>query len=120
MFFNSNITVMRRDIGSYSDDGYFTAGSVNSLTIAANVQPLNTRELSQYTQILQGGNRSAKLIKIYTATPLQLDSQTTGQTADVIVWLDARYKVVFCEEWQSNIISHYRYIAQELITNDNE
>ena len=120
MFFNSHITVIRHNQGGYNNDGYYTAGSVKNVGIEANVQPLNTRELAQYTQILQGGNRSAKLVKIYTDETLKLDRQTAGQTADVIVWQNARYKVVMCEEWQSNIISHYRYIAQELISNDNE
>lgn len=120
MFFNHDITVLRQGAGTYGDDGYFIGGVTQELTIAANVQPLNTRERAQYTQILQGGNRSSLLVKIYSATPLLLDEQTTGQTADVILWRGKPYKVVMAEEWQSNIISHYRYIAQELITNDNE
>ena len=120
MFFNSNITVLRQSAGGYNDNGVFIDGVTTELTISANVQPLNSREREQYTQILQGGNRSVKLVKIYSATPLLLDAQTTGQTADVILWRGAPYKVVMAEEWQSNIISHYRYIAQELVTNDNE
>lgn len=120
MFFNSNITVLRQSAGGYNDDGVFIDGVTTELTIAANVQPINTRERAQYTQILPSGNRSAKLVKIYSATPLLLDAQTTGQKADVILWLNGAYKVIMAEEWQNNIISHYRYIAQELVNDDNE
>ena len=120
MFFNSNLTLIRQTAGGYNDDGVFIDGVSTELTISANVQPLNARELAQYTQILPSGNRSAKLVKIYSATPLQLDVQTTGQTADVVLWRNNAYKIVMAEEWQSNLISHFRYIAQELITNDNE
>lgn len=120
MFFNSNLTVLRKSAGGYNDDGVFVDGVTTEITIAANVQPLNTRELSQYTQILPGGNRSALLVKVYSATPLLLDEQTTGQTADVIIWRNKAYKIVMQEQWQSNIISHYRYIGQELVSNDNE
>ena len=120
MFFNSNLTVLRQGAGGYNDDGVFIDGVTTEITIAANVQPLNTREIAQYTDILASGNRSAKLVKVYSATPLLLDEQTTGQTADVIIWRNNAYKIVMAEEWQSSIISHYRYIAQELVTNDNE
>ena len=120
MFFNSNITVLRHGAGGYNSDGVFIDGVTTELSVMANVQPLNQREMAQYTQILPSGNRSAKLVKVYSAVPLLLDKQTTGQTADVILWRNNAYKIVMAEEWQSNIISHYRYIAQELVSNDNE
>ena len=119
MFFNTSITVTRHLLGRYNNDGEFVPGTVSSLTIKANVQPLNQRETEQYTQILQGGNRTASLVKIYTSAVLITDLQTANQSADVITWNNRDFKIVMVEEWLSGIISHYRYIGQEVITNDN-
>ena len=119
MFFNTTVTVLRNLAGHYDNDGYFVQGKSSTLTIKANVQPLNQREMAQYTAILPGGNRTAQLMKMYTNAFLNLDSQISNITADVIVWNNREFKVVMLEEWQSNIISHYRYILQEIITNDN-
>ena len=119
MFFNTDVDVIRHTLGRYNNDGEFVPGTVVTLTIKANVQPLNTREMEQYTHILQGGNRTTALVKIYTNTVLITDLQTVNQSADVITWNNRDFKIVMVEEWQSNIISHYRYIGQELITNDN-
>ena len=119
MFFNSTVTVTRNLAGHYNNDGYFVQGKSSTLTIQANVQPLNQREMAQYTAILPGGNRTAQLLKMYTNAFLNLDSQISNITADVITWRNRDFKVVMLEEWQSNIISHYRYILQEIIQNDN-
>lgn len=120
MFFDKNITITRKTAGGYNDDGVFVEGTSRTMTVLANVQPLNQRETEQYTQILPGGNRIAKLVKVYTNAILLTDVQTIGQTADSFEWLGRTYKIVMVEEWQSNIISHYRYIGQEVIANDNK
>jgi hypothetical protein len=119
MFFNTNVFLTRYATGQYNADGIFVPGETETTTIKANVQPLNQREMEQYTHVLQGGNRSAMLVKIYTNEVLLTDVQTTGQRADVITWNNRNFKIVMVEEWLSGIISHYRYIGQELIGNDN-
>ena len=119
MFFNTDVEATRHLLGRYNSDGEFVPGQTTKLTIKANVQPLNQREVEQYTHILQGGNRTTTLVKIYTNAVLITDLQTVNQSADVITWNNSDFKIVMVEEWQSGIISHYRYIGQELITNDN-
>lgn len=119
MFFNTDVDVIRHTVGRYNNDGVFVPGNEVRLTIKANVQPLNQRELEQYTHILQGGNRTTTLVKIYTNAVLLTDLQVTNQSADIITWNNRDFKIVMVEEWQSGIISHYRYIGQELIVNDN-
>lgn len=119
MFFDTSVTLTRYAVGQYDNDGYFVPGQTTTSTIKANVQPLNQRELEQYTHILPGGNRSASLVKIYTNEVLLTDVQTTDQRADVITWNGKNFKIVMVEQWLSGIISHYRYVGQELITNDN-
>lgn len=119
MFFDTSITVTRHLVGRYNNDGEFVPGKSSTYTIKANVQPLNQREMEQYTHVLQGGNRTANLVKIYTSAVLITDLQTANQSADIITWNNRDFKIVMVEEWLSGIISHYRYIGQEVITNDN-
>ena len=118
MFFNKEVPVLRTYNGSYTDGGVWQDGDVDEFTIKANVQPLNQRELEQYTSILPGGNRTILLVKIYTSEELMLDEQMTNQVADKIVWRGRKYKIAMKEEWQSNIISHYRYIGVEVVQNE--
>jgi hypothetical protein len=42
----------------------------------------------------------------------------TGQKADILLWLGKRYKIAMQEEWQSNIISHFRYIGVEVVQDE--
>lgn len=118
MFFNSQVALIRKAQSGYDDDGVWQDSTETETTIIANVQPLNASEKEQYTQILSGGNRTVSMVKIYTNALLMTDVQMGGQKADVIVWLGKRYKIAMKEEWQSNIISHFRYIGVEV--NQNE
>lgn len=114
MFFNRKVQILRSASGSYDDDGNWQDGTQQVLEVIANVQPLNTREIEQYTEILAGGNRTVSMVKIYTNAILLTDVQMTGQTADILVWRGKHYKIAMKEEWQSNIISHFRYIGVEV------
>ena len=118
MFFNSQVAMYRKAPSGYNDDGVWQDSAETQTTIIANVQPLNTSEKEQYTQILTGGNRTVSLVKIYTNAILLTDAQMGGQKADQIVWLGKRYKIAMREEWQSNIISHFRSIGVEVVQNE--
>lgn len=118
MFFNSQVTLIRKAQSSYNEDGEWQDATETQSTVIANVQPLNASEQAQYTQILSGGNRTIKMVKIYTNAVLLTDTQMGGQKADEIVWLGNRYKIAMQEEWQSNIISHFRYIGVEVDQNE--
>jgi hypothetical protein len=118
MFFNRKVQILRSASGSYDDDGNWQDGVQQTLDVIANVQPLNTREIEQYTQILAGGNRTISLVKIYTNAILLTDAQMTGQKADILLWLGKQYKIAMQEEWQSNIISHFRYIGVEVVQDE--
>lgn len=118
MFFNTNVEILRTTTGQYDDDGVWQDGTQQVLEVVANVQPLNARENEQYTEILAGGNRTVSMVKIYTNAILLTDAQMTGQKADVLLWLGKRYKIAMTEEWQSNIISHFRYIGVEVVQDE--
>ena len=118
MFFNSQVEVTRMGLGAYNDDGEWVDGTTENTTIIANVQPLNQSEREQYTQVLGFGNRTIMMVKIYTNAELHLDKQMGSQKADIITWLGRKYKIAMQEQWQSNIISHYRYIGVEVTPNE--
>lgn len=118
MFFNTNVEILRTTTGQYDDDGNWQDGVQQTLDVVANVQPLNAREFEQYTKILAGGNRTISLVKVYTNAILLTDVQMTGQKADILVWRGKHYKIAMKEEWQSNIISHFRYIGVEVVQNE--
>lgn len=114
MFFNRTVQILRSSAGQYDDDGNWQDGTQQTMDVIANVQPLNARENEQYTSILAGGNRTISMVKVYTNAILLTDAQMTGQKADILLWLGKQYKIAMAEEWQSNIISHYRYIGVEV------
>jgi hypothetical protein len=68
--------------------------------------------------MLPEGATNYNAVKIYSNTALQVEKQeqdgNAGQEADVLLWRGKRYKVVNCEEWQSNVISHFRMVAWEV------
>jgi len=114
MFFNSQVEVTRLGLGAYDDNGVWQDGTTETTTIIANVQPLNQSERDQYTEVLGFGNRTIMLVKIYTNAELNVDTQMGSQKADIISWLGKKYKIAMKEEWQSNIINHFRYIGVEV------
>lgn len=118
MFFNRQVEILRSADGQYDEDGVWQEGTQQVLNVVANVQPLNARETEQYTEVLAGGNRTISMVKIYTNAILLTDAQMTGQKADILLWLGKRYKIAMAEEWQSNIISHFRYVGVEVVQDE--
>ena len=118
MSFRTKQTVERITGGYYDDGGMWHDGEAETLEIIASVQPLNGNEKQQYVDMLPEGAVNYNAVKIYSNTPLQVEKQeqgeVAGQEADVLLWRGKRYKIVNCEEWQSNVISHYRMVGWEV------
>lgn len=118
MSFRTKQTVERITGGYFDDDGMWNTGTAETFEIMASIQPLNGDERAQYTNMLPEGATQYSAIKIYSNTQLQVEAQeqdgNNGTEADIVLWRNKRYKVVFCEEWQSNVISHFRMIAWEV------
>ena len=118
MGFRRKITIQRFSGGHVGDDGIYVPGSPDSIAIIASVQPLNINERTQYTQVDASGASTCSLIKLYTNFNLrpakQANEASEGNEADIVLWLDRKWKVVFVDAYQSGIISHYKAIAQEV------
>ena len=118
MSFRTKQTVERVTGGYYDDNGMWHDGEAETIEIIASVQPLNSDERAQYVEMLPEGATNYNAVKIYSNTALQVEKQeqdgNAGQEADILCWRGKKYKIVNCEEWQSNVISHFRMVGWEV------
>ena len=118
MSFRTKQTIERVTGGHYDDGGMWHDGEAETLEIIASVQPLNSDERAQYVEMLPEGAANYNAVKMYSNTALRVQKQAqgniAGQEADVLLWRGKRYKIVSCEEWQSNVISHFRMVGWEV------
>lgn len=118
MSFRSKQTVERTTGGYIDDDGMWNDGQAETFEIIASVQPLNADEKAQYVEMRPEGATNYNAVKIYSNTALQVQKQAqgdiAGQEADILLWRGKRYKIINCEEWQSNVISHFRMVGWEV------
>ena len=117
--FRKQQTFRRYSGGYYDDNGEWNDGSFEESTFLASVQPLNQSEMSQYVDRMPQGGVVFSAVKIYSDTPLRTEKQelrdgTPFQEADQLVWRGRLWKVIQCEEWQSDVINHYRMVAWEI------
>lgn len=112
--------ILRVSGGHYDEEGMWQPGeTVEEFSILASVQPMNLNETQQYSQLKPEGATSLKAVKIYSTEPLRAALQeradgTPGVEADILLWRGRRWKVVFCAEWQSDVINHYKMVAWEV------
>lgn len=111
MGFRKPVQIMRKSVGKWNDDGIWAPGTEETMTISASVQPLRS---SEYTAIDPEGNHTVRGVKAYTDTELYTDREKDRE-ADVILWRGSRWKVVQCDSFQSDVISHFRAYALEVI-----
>lgn len=117
--FRSQQTYRRYSGGYWDNNGEWNEGGYEELTFMASVQPLNSQETAQYVEMMPDGGVNFSAVKIYSNTPLRVEKQalkdgTPLQEADVLVWRGRLWKVIQCEDWQSNVINHFRMVAWEV------
>ena len=118
MSFRKKITVLRTIGGYFDNDGMWNDGTSEEITIFASVQPLNYDEKAQYSTLAPEGATEYSAVKLYSNVALKPAKQaldgSTMQEADVVLWRGRQYKVVLCEDWQSDVINHYHMVAWEI------
>lgn len=118
MSFRKKITVLRTIGGYFDNDGFWHDGTSEEITIFASVQPLNYDEKAQYSTLAPEGATEYRAVKLYSNVALNPAKQeldgSTMQEADVVLWRGRQYKVVLCEEWQSDVINHFHMVAWEI------
>jgi|GEM_PF-966806 len=114
MSFRKPQTIYRKKNGFVNEEGYYNAGDFEEITIQASVQPLNLK----YVEVEPQGGRQANMLKVYTDVPLYPTKQATENSevteADVLLWKNRIFRCIDCEYFQSEVISHYKAIFQEI------
>lgn len=104
------IVVNRTAIGSYIG-GRYVDGTVTSIPIEANVQPVNAKELLN----LPEAQRSRDVIKIYTSFELKAAREGVVSTkADLIVYDGSTWQVHSSDTYKMGILNHTKALAFKL------
>lgn len=118
--FRKKQTIRRYTGGSWDDNGEWQKGSYKEISIMASVQPLrhNEAELPEGLTYFSG-------VKIYSDEQLipgkqELQNGMLLKEGDVLVWRDRLWQVTQCDEWQNDVINHYKAIAWELSPAEND
>ena len=106
MNFRKPQTIKRKSDGEWVNGRWVESGEVEA-TILASVQPLRKGDYDMLENQMSGMKLKGA-VRIYTNDVLNVagDDLTGG---DVLVWLGKNYRIVGVSEWQSGVISHYRY-----------
>ena len=102
--------------GSYVN-GYWLAGARAIIAADTSIQPV---VMGQDMESLPEGRRLSDFVKVYTDSKLKVTDESTQP--DLIVFDDFVYELVSIFKYQSNVLSHYKYVAvkQFKFTSDAE
>lgn len=109
--FSRDITIRRQSGGGYVN-GKWQSGSESNITIKASVQAASGEDL----QSLEEGRRSMQSLTIYTDEKLET---VDSQNPDKVTLFGEEYEIITVEPYQSDIISHYKCIAQRRNVGDS-
>lgn len=109
-FFRRTLTVKRYS-GSYDVNGLWNIQLSETFDIKGSVQPSRGHEM--YRDV--AGRADIGDYDIYTATKLRTSLESSEDVADVVVLNDEDYEVVEVQNWQNDVISHYRIVVKKLV-----
>lgn len=99
--------ILTETAGSYVN-GLWVRGTRGSQSVLASVQPITRQEMES----LPEGRRLSDHFKIYSDTQLKVtDDGGDNIQPDLLVFDGNAYELVTRLAYQSNVISHYKYIA---------
>lgn len=102
------LTVKRESAGEYVNGMWVPGTPESDFTINASWQPANGKDL----QVLSEGERLRVVYKGYTDTKLYPSDPKTQSDGDKIVSPDGlEYEVIRVENWQNNLLNHYKFMA---------
>lgn len=100
------VTVLRASPGEWVK-GKWVAGTVTSVNIEANVQPLKGSELT----ILPESDRTKESIKVYSVETLKTLEEVSQEEADVVVWEGKKFKAVKAMTYTMGVLDHTKTIC---------
>jgi hypothetical protein len=105
--FRTSHQLLTESSGAYVS-GTWVAGSRTSGTFLASVQPVM---VGQDMQALPEGRHMSDFVKVYTDDRLKVTADGEGVQPDIVVFQGYGYELVSMFQYQSNVISHYKYIG---------
>lgn len=105
------LTVRRYAAGTYSTTtGKWIEGSTSDFTIGASVQPLRGKEM----ELLPEARRESQAYKLYTDTQLFTVDTSSSENPDRVQINGTWHEVLIVEDWQNDVISHYKIVVVKL------
>lgn len=85
-------------------------------TFVGSIQPITGKD----TEFLAVGRMDVGSVKIYSNTPLHVSEQGTATPGDLVSWQGRTYEVVASLPFQNGVVSHYKYLAQDVGENNGQ
>lgn len=110
--FRTAQTILRQVPGGYVD-GVWISGAESTVIIQASVQPLRDSDIKMVT--LPQGRLLQDIVRIYTNDELvTVEDKGDNQQPDKLVWRGTTYELSSRFDWQSGVISHFKYFATKV------
>lgn len=106
--FPKNITVLRETAGAYNATGVWVDGSTTELTVTGSVQPMTAREI----EALEIGRKDIGKVKAFVNQELIISTEGGTSKGDKLVYDGKWYEVIAKDNFNNDLIPHYRYIAE--------
>lgn len=95
-----------RSTGSFVR-GEWVESAPTTFTFQGSIQPISAKDL----ELVPQGLEDRGMIKIYTNTELTISREGTNSSGDMINWQGSEWEVIQKIPNQSDLISHFKYIA---------
>lgn len=112
--FRKLYTIRTKLPGSYVK-GKWVEGNSTSSQIMASFQPMGSNELLSMTI----GRKELGKIKGYSNELLVVTNENTQTTGTIIEYQNSLYEIIAMDVNKSDVINHYKYIAEYRGINDN-
>lgn len=105
--------ILREAVGSYVN-GVWVPGARSVFTVQASVQPIRDTDGKQDIEPMPDGRHLADYFKVYSSTKLQVTADGENVQPDIIVQDGYGHEIMSIGKFQSDVISHYKYIAVKI------
>ena len=106
--FAEDVQALQPNTGAYVNGAWIPDAAPLAVTIRMSVQPASGKDL----QILPEGERTRRVLKGYTVTPLDTAEEPEVKRGDVILYDNTRFEVHHVERWIGDL-SHYKVLMVE-------
>ena len=100
------VTVLRASEGAWVK-GKWVPGTVQTVIVEANVQPLKGSELTA----LPESDRTKESIKVYSVETLKTLEEVSQEEADIVVWEGKKFRAIKAMTYKMGVLDHTKTIC---------